>query len=291
MPFISTPTPVPNSEISAGIVEIGAILSNSNYNIPQKFNLQQFNQSQIEFVESTLSAGALPQKFNLQPFNRGISIIGQEREAKNRLQITVADNENYTNASEYFTDFKFDNNFAGAEHPFVEIGMYYLRMIAENENGDQSQPLQYIIYIVIIKYFISEPEINRKGPKANSVTVRSPSAEYTAFVDPAPSNEELIERMVEIDEGDATTCQIIAEALVDRWSGEQKNVTGNINLTVTLKFKEKIRVINNSIGLDEEMILQKKEHDVTGGITTITCGDIILSDDELLARILDDLKG
>ncbi len=54
------------------------------------------------------------------------------------------------------------------------------------------------------------------------------------------------------------------------------------SLTVTITY-------NKTIYDGEEMILQKKEHDVTGQRTRITCGDIILSDSELLARILDEL--
>ena len=41
--------------------------------------------------------------------------------------------------------------------------------------------------------------------------------------------------------------------------------------------------------LDEYMPVQKLEHDIINQITRVTAGDLILSDEELLARILEKL--
>jgi hypothetical protein len=84
-------------------------------------------------------------------------------------------------------------------------------------------------------------------------------------------------------------CQNIAEQLIARWGAEQKSVTGKIPLNLTLDLKQKIHVQIAEAGIDEEMILQKKEHDLNAGTTTLTLGDIILDDAELIARIIDDL--
>ncbi len=292
MPYVIKPTPTPETEVPTGVTEVGATVIGSQYNVPQKFNLTRYNYSDIEDNPSLVFAGVLPQKFNLQPFNKGLSTIGQVREAYVRLKlISVANSPDYSNGTEYVTEFGQTGTEFTIEHPFTETGTHYIKMQAENENGDLSGTLEYTVEVIILKYFIKEPQIKTQGPQANKITVRSPTAEYTATTDPAPNSDEIIERLVEIDEGDAIICQVVAEALIDRWGREQNSISGQINLTVTLKFQERMRLINNSINLDEEMILQKKKHDVTGRKTEIVAGDIILDDSELLSRILDDMKG
>jgi len=205
-----------------------------------------------------------------------------------KLIITIANNSSYTNADIYETELVNSGDTVKIEHPIATTGTYYIKMVVEDIHG-VAETFEYTITAIQTLYFLEEPDVNTEGPKANSVTVKSPTAEYTANTDPAPNPDELIERTIEIDEGDQATCQEIAEALVDRWGKEQKSVSGNVNLTVTLKFKEKVHVIVPESGIDEDMPLQKKEHDVTGRTTIVTCGDIILSDDELLARILDEM--
>ena len=292
MPYVVKPTPIPDTDIPTGVTEVGATVLGSQYNVPRKFNLSRFNYSEIEDEPSLVFAGVVPQRFNYQPFNRGLNTIGQVREAYVRLRlISVADNPDYTNGTEYVTEFNKTGTEFIIEHPFKDTGTHYIKMQAENENGDVSETLEYVVNVIIRKYFIKEPKVKTNGPQANKITVRSPSAEYTATTDPAPNPDKVIERVVEIDEGDATTREIVAKALIDRWGREQKSISGQINLTVTLKFKEKMKLVNNSINLDEEMVLQKKQHDVTGRKTDITARDIIIDDSELLSRILDDKKG
>ncbi len=137
-------------------------------------------------------------------------------------------------------------------------------------------------------YFIEEPQIKTQGVIATHVTVRSPTAEYTAEV-PATPAENTIERVIEIKEGNADTCEAVAEGLLERWGREQLSITGRVPLVVTLRFKEFVKVFIPVSDIDGDYILQRKEHDLSNFETRITVGDIILSDDELMARIMEEL--
>lgn len=137
--------------------------------------------------------------------------------------------------------------------------------------------------------FLSKPAVTARAPVATHVTVKSPTHNYTAVITPTPTEATKIERIVDIETGDATVCQSIAEELVGRWGRRQVSVSGVIPLDVRLKFKEKIHIRIPNAGIDEPLVLQRKEHDVFGGSTSIVCGDIILDDNELIARMLQDL--
>ncbi len=102
-------------------------------------------------------------------------------------------------------------------------------------------------------------------------------------------HERVVERVMDIDSGDADVCRAVAEALIDRWGHEQASVSGKVTMAVTIRFDRKVRVIIPEAGLNADMIPQRKEHDIVDQSTTVTVGDIILGDAELLARILDDL--
>ena len=141
-----------------------------------------------------------------------------------------------------------------------------------------------------ILYFIEEPSIKTQGVIATHVTVRSPSAEYTAEIPLTPA-ENTIERLVEIKEGNADTCQAVAEGLLDRWGREQVSITGRVPLVVTLRFKELVKVYIPSADIDDDYVLQRKEHNLSSFETSITVGDIILSDEELMARIFEEMEG
>jgi len=136
--------------------------------------------------------------------------------------------------------------------------------------------------------FLEEPAIETEGPKATHVTVSSPDAEYTACKD-VPT-EKKVERTVKVDTGDTFACQVVAEQLLDRWGNEQVSITGTAAFVVGLDFREKVKVKIPTAGIDGEYILQRKEHNLSELTTNLTVGDIILSDDELLARILADLE-
>lgn len=289
MPYINNIQP-DEKELNVGSRKVGAELYPSLYSTPRRFNRVGFNQN-VEVDESQTFVGAIPQKFNRQPYNRGVNQIGQAREVKSRLHITIADNPDYDNPDNYITDFVNQDEPVTIEHAFDERGTYYIEMYAENELGDVSETKEITLDVIILKYFLQNPQVKTQAPQANSVTVRSPAAEYTATTDPEPSNDELIERLVEIDEGDSSTCQAIAEELINKWGEEQRSVSGEINLTVNLDFKQKVQIVAPDNGIDEEMVVQKKKHDIANQKTMITCGDIILDDNELLTRILDDMKG
>ena len=136
-------------------------------------------------------------------------------------------------------------------------------------------------------YWLEEPTVRTTNSIATHVKVKSPTANYTANNSPTSGSE--IYKLVSISEGDATICQNVAEQLLARWGSPQVSVTGTIPLNLILDFKQKIRVKIDWANIDEDMILQKKEHDIAVGTTTLTLGDIILDDAELIARIIDDL--
>ena len=225
----------------------------------------------------------------------------QDRDVK--LRITIADNEAYTDATEYETDFTdLEYYFLMAEmlsrqsewvrlgviHPIKTPGTYYIKMQAEDTEGLTSAELEYEIVAIQTLYFIETPSVDTRGPQATHVTVKSPTNEHTANLE-GITDDKKIERLVEIDGGDASACEVVANELLDRWGREQVSVSGQVNLTVVLDFKEKVKIVVPEAGIDGEYTLQKKAHDVTGMTTRITCGDIILSDNELLARILDEV--
>jgi len=139
--------------------------------------------------------------------------------------------------------------------------------------------------------FIEPPTVRREYPKANRVIVKSPDAEYTASVSDI-SEDQMIERIVEIDAGGAGVCKEAAERLLERWSRINVSIEGDVRLAVGLSFKERVKVwIEDSQLTGQFYPLQSVEHDVVAQKTRVVCGDIILSDEELLARILDDLAG
>lgn len=170
-------------------------------------------------------------------------------------------------------------------HPEINEGYPYLRIFypeVPDEPDPDEQPEKVILY------FIDIPQVNIQSPTANVVTVFSPTAEYTAAI-PGISEDEKVERIVEIEEGNGQVCRIIANELLKRWSKEQKSITGPVQLCLGLEFQQKVRVINKEAMLDEYMPVQKLEHDIINQITRVTAGDLILSDEELLARILEKL--
>ncbi len=137
--------------------------------------------------------------------------------------------------------------------------------------------------------FLEIPTIRQQRTLATHVKVISEEtlASYTAETPNTPI-ENMIERVVYIKEGDAGVCQTVAERLLEKWGHKQTSVIGKIPMTVSLDFREKVRVVAPTLNFDEEVVIQKKEHSVADYSTRITCGDIILSDNELLARILEE---
>jgi len=137
-------------------------------------------------------------------------------------------------------------------------------------------------------YFIDEPTIRTQGVKATHVTVVSPTHTYTAEI-PATPVEEVIERIMTIDDGDEAVCQVVADRLLDEWGREQVSVSGEVPFTVKLRFRDKVKVRIPIADIDQEMVLQSKEHNLSSFSTRVNVGDIILGDNELLARILEEL--
>ncbi|SDM21335.1 hypothetical protein [Halarsenatibacter silvermanii] len=139
--------------------------------------------------------------------------------------------------------------------------------------------------------FLEPPEVTIIPPRANRVIVKSPEGEGTAAV-PGLSADLIIERVVEIENGGNEVCRRVAEKILERWKDERINVEGVVRLAVGLSFKEKVKIYIEESGLDGIYLpLKSIEHDVINQKTKVSCGDIILDDDELLARILGDRGG
>ena len=211
---------------------------------------------------------------------------GVSRDAK--LHIEIADNAIFTDATVYETAFVESGQRAEIIHAIAVPGNYHVKMQAEDTTGLLSDELEYEITALQLLYFLEAPNVQIRGPQATHITVQSPTNEYTASLG-GITDDKKIERLVEIDEGNAGNCQVVAEQLLARWGREQVSVSGAVNLAVTLSFREEVKIIIPEANINQGMVLQKKEHDVTGARTIVTCGDIILGDTELLARILDEL--
>ncbi len=138
-------------------------------------------------------------------------------------------------------------------------------------------------------YFIDEPVVEFQGRMATHVMVISPTHRYeSALEDIALENK--IERRVTIDVGDEEICKLTGERLLQKWGRAQRSVTGNVKLVVTTKFREKVRVwIPAANIINEYMILQRKVHDIGTVRTTLVLGDLILGEEEHLARVLQEM--
>ena len=139
--------------------------------------------------------------------------------------------------------------------------------------------------------FLQEPVVSIQNPVATHVIVTSPTNTYTAYIAPEPAAADRIERAVTISEGNATVCQAVAEALIARWGVEQITVKGRIPLTLILDFKEYVYISIPFAGISEEMQLQSKVHTIGSSdtYTTVTLGSVYVGDNELIARILEEM--
>jgi hypothetical protein len=134
-------------------------------------------------------------------------------------------------------------------------------------------------------YFIETPKVKEKINNANHIIVKSPVAEYE-LKPQSISADKYITRVVEISDGDISVCRGVAERLFNYWNKEIKSIQGKVILRMDTNFKKKIGVIIPEVNIDEVLVLRKVEHDIIQQKTTIKAGDLILSDNEILARIL-----
>ena len=144
--------------------------------------------------------------------------------------------------------------------------------------------------VLATRFFIKEPKVIRDPPIATHVIVRSPTNEATANTTPEVEAEVMVERLVNIPEGDETACQVVADELILKWGREQVSIVGIVDLIVTLLFKQKVYINIPQSRVDGIYILQRKEHSITSSTTSVVFGDIILSDEELIARILEGIE-
>ncbi|AZO95289.1 GLUG motif-containing protein [Halocella sp. SP3-1] len=164
----------------------------------------------------------------------------------------------------------------------VNDGYPFLKVFEDGGEEPEEPENPYILY------FLDTPRVTIEPPSANVVTVISDSSEYTAR-EAGISDDEVIHRIVEIDEGNYDVCRTVAKQLLSRWGREQKSIEGKIRLCQGLDFLKKVHIYDAEAMVDEDMRIQKLVHDVIEQTTVVTAGDIILSDDELLARILDSI--
>ncbi len=136
-------------------------------------------------------------------------------------------------------------------------------------------------------YFIDNPTIQTQAILATHLYITSPTHQVIVSL-PGIADENRIEKLVNIGAGNAETCQAIGEQLLEKWGRTQRSVSGEVDLVVTTKFKQKMRVWVPSANIDEFMALQKKEHNIVDERTRLTLGDIILNESEYLARVLRD---
>ncbi len=136
-------------------------------------------------------------------------------------------------------------------------------------------------------YFIDEPTILIQPVIATHITVRSPTHEYTSSLPDIPT-ENRIEREMVIEEGNEAVCKMIGEAVLEKWGRTQRSISGTTDLVVTTRFRQKMRIWIPVANIDEFMILQKKEHDIFNNTTRVTLGDVILSEHEIIARMMSE---
>jgi hypothetical protein len=178
-----------------------------------------------------------------------------------------------------------------------ELSNIAIEINGQIEIGLQTDTLEYYFDATQTLRFLTEPRVTLQAPQATHVTVyvrdNRATTEYTAIVDPAPPTEKRVERLVVLDSGDLATCTAVANQLLALWSRELRSVEGEIPLTVTLRFREKVRVIVPEAGIDEDMPIRKKVHMInnSGTQTSVVLGDIILSEYEIIARELEKLGG
>lgn len=210
-----------------------------------------------------------------------------------QLTIEVDDNPEFTSTTTYTLPAVSSGESATVEHAFKVAGYWHVRMTATDTAANQTI-LTYTIFAGQFIQFLAPPDVQLQAPQATHVTVRvrGTTTEYTAVREPVSPPEKMVERLVYIDSGTQATCQAVAQELIAKWGREQVSVKGVIPLTLVLKPDQKVRVVIPEIGLNGELILQKKFHDVIPRSEThVELGDIMLSEQELIARIIDDLEG
>lgn len=139
-------------------------------------------------------------------------------------------------------------------------------------------------------YFIDQPSIQTQGILATHLLLISPTHTVEVGLEGIPI-ENRIEQVVEIDEGNEEILTQTGQLLLEKWGRPQISVTGVVDLVVTTHFRSMLRVWVPSANIDEFMPLQKKEHDIAAQTTRLTLGDLIVGQDEYLARILREQKG
>lgn len=210
-----------------------------------------------------------------------------------QLTILISANASFTDPTTYTLPAVESGELAVIEHGLQEGGTWYVRLTATDTEEFQTV-LAYSFFAGEYKQFINLPSIQQEPQQATHVTVRvrDSATEYTAVVDPAPPPDRKVEWLFYIQSGTVATCQAVAEAYLAKLGRPQVKVSGRIPLAVTLWLRRKIRVVIPPAGIDEEMILRKKTHkiDKSDKATYVDLGDIMVSDDELITRILERVK-
>jgi len=210
-----------------------------------------------------------------------------------QLTILISDNPDFTSPTVYSLPEVASGEVATVQHAFQLAGYWYVRMVATDTESLQTV-LEYQIFVSHQLFFKEPPEVTTQAPRATHVTVRvrGTTTEFTAVVTPPPSEESRIERLIMIDSGDQATCLAVAERLLEKWGRPQVSIKGTIPLTLVLRSRQKVRIVIPEVGLNEDLVLQRRQHVIEGvqAYTQITVGDIQLSESELVARTIDALE-
>ncbi|MGM0437498.1 MAG: hypothetical protein ACQEQD_04435 [Bacillota bacterium] len=207
---------------------------------------------------------------------------------KSELTVEIADNKEFTDSNTFTSKRTISGNRASITATLEFPGRYYIRMQAEDAAGNKTDWIEYEVYAVQSLYFIETPSVDTSSPKATHIIVQSDTSEATASLS-GTEEDEKVERLIEIEEGDESTCQKVADELLDRWGRKQTTISGDVNLTITFDFEEKAKVIIEEADIESSYVVQNIRHDVLQKRTTIEIGDSRLDDNEILARILDDM--
>jgi hypothetical protein len=134
--------------------------------------------------------------------------------------------------------------------------------------------------------FIETPDLTIKEVKANRVIVNSPTDSYTAEYSDI-SQDNIIEKQVEIEEGNINVCKQIADSLLSEWNRKEISITGKVKLNLGLMFEKKSYIIIPDGKIAGNYKIQKLSHNIDDYTTTFIAGDKLLSESEIIARVLN----
>lgn len=212
--------------------------------------------------------------------------------SKVHVQQDTQDNFASENLQEGMSEFVASGQTARVRLVFRNLGTVYVRARKIDQQGNASPWETWIVTGQLQVHAIDYPNVRTTGPRATHVKVIGGDgvASYTAVISPAPPDTAKEEIEVKIDSSDATVVQTVAQRTLARLGQEQVTVEVTLPLLVTTDFAKKLRIVIPEIGLDAALPIQAKRHNVLEQTTTLSLGAFAASDEEIVARIVDQLK-